>query len=126
VEPQAAEALEYETPEKPPKFEVDARALKVFKTIFFTPSISATPGEIKWPDFLHAMTSVGFAPEKLYGCVWHFSPTHAHAKRSINVHGPHKDGKAADKLPYRVARSIGRRLNRAYGWDGSRFALAEK
>lgn len=105
---------------------VDARALKVFRTIFFTPSITATPSEIKWPDFLHAMTSVGFAPEKLYGCVWHFSPTHAAVKRSINIHGPHKDGKSADKIPYCVARGIGRRLNRAYGWDGSRFSLAEK
>ena len=122
----AQEAFDHNKHDEAPKFAVDARALKVFKTIFFTPSISATPGAIKWPDFLHAMTSVGFAPEKLFGSVWHFSPTHKDAKRSINIHEPHKDGKAADKIPYRDARSIGRRLSRAYGWDGSRFSLAEK
>lgn len=126
VEPQAEEPLEYDTHDEPPKYAVDARALKVFKTIFFTPSINATPGEIKWPDFLHAMTSVGFAPEKLYGSVWHFSPTNAELQRSINFHEPHKDGKATGKIPYCIARGIGRRLNRAYGWDGSRFVLTEK
>ena len=107
-------------------FAVDARALKVFKTIFFMPSVSATPGDIKWTDFLHAMTSTGFTPEKLYGSVWHFSPIRVELKRSINFHEPHKDGKAADKIPYCIARRIGRRLNRAYGWEGSSFSLAEK
>lgn len=126
VEPQAEEPLEYDTHDEPPKYAVDARALKVFKTIFFTPSITATPGEIKWPDFLHAMTSVGTTPEKLYGSVWHFSPTNAELQRSINFHEPHKDGKATGKIPYCIARGIGRRLNRAFGWDGSRFVLAEK
>ena len=107
-------------------FTVDARALKVFKTIFFTPSVSAAPGETKWTDFLHAMASTGFTPEKPYGSVWHFSPTSVDLKRSINFHEPHKEGKAADKIPYSIARRIGRRLNRAYGWDGSRFSLAKK
>jgi hypothetical protein len=105
---------------------VDARALKVFKTIFFAPSITATPGEIKWPDFLHAMTSVNLTPEKLYGSVWHFNPIGVELKRSINFHEPHKDGKAADKIPYNIARGMGRRLNRSYGWIGSRFTLAAK
>jgi hypothetical protein len=109
-----------------PTFAVNARALKAFKTIFFTPSISATPGEVPWTDFLHAMASVGFAPEKLYGSVWHFSPASSGLKRSINFHEPHKDGKATGKIPYCVARGIGRRLNRAYGWEGSSFSLAEK
>lgn len=63
---------------------------------FFTPSLSATPGEIKWTYFLHAMTSAGFAPEKLHGSVWHFSPTWVELKRSINFHVPHKERKAAD------------------------------
>lgn len=114
------------TPDDTSTFAVDARALKVFKTIFFAPSVSTTPGEIKWTDFLHAMTSTGFMPEKLYGSVWHFSPTRVELKRSINFHEPHKDGKAADKIPYCIARRIGRRLNRAYGWEGSSFSLAEK
>jgi hypothetical protein len=109
-----------------PSFSVDSRALKVFKTIFYTPSITATPGEVKWLDFLHAMTSVGFVPEKLYGSVWHFRPSAPGLDRSINFHEPHKEGKGADKIPYSIARGIGRRLNRAYGWDGAKFSLAEK
>ena len=50
-------------------FPVDKRALKVFKTIFFTPSASSQPGELAWGDFLHAMTCTGFTAEKLYGSV---------------------------------------------------------
>lgn len=128
VDPRVHVQDDYEpdTPSDATTFAVDARALRVFKTIFFTPSVSATPGEIKWADFLHAMTSTGFAPEKLYGSVWHFSPVGVELKRSINFHEPHKEGKAADKIHFSMARRIGRRLNRAYGWDGSRFSLAEK
>jgi hypothetical protein len=53
-----------------PTILVDARALKVFRTLFFQPAVTSTPGEVSWPDFLHAMTSAGFGAEKLYGSVW--------------------------------------------------------
>jgi hypothetical protein len=96
------------------------------KTIFFTPSISATPGEIKWIDFLHAMVWVGFAPEQLYGSVWHFTPTRLEMEQSISFHEPHKEGKATGKIACCVARRMGRRLTQKYGWDGSSFTLAEK
>jgi hypothetical protein len=52
-----------------PAFTIDASALKVFRTLFYTASVSATPGEVAWTDFLHAMHSTGFLPEKLYGSV---------------------------------------------------------
>lgn len=100
-----------------PTFNLDARALKVFRTLFYTPSISATPGEVSWVDFLHAMVATGFRPEKLYGSVWQFSPSAQIAERSIQFHEPHPVG----KLSYRVTRRIGRRLNRAYGWEGKMF-----
>jgi hypothetical protein len=119
-------ATEYDLPDNRPALAVDARSLKVLKTIFFTPSISATPGEIKWIDFLHAMVSVGFAPEQLYGSVWHFTPTGLEMEQSISFHEPHKEGKATGKIAYCVARRMGRRLTRKYGWDGSSFTLAEK
>jgi hypothetical protein len=45
---------------------VHARALKVFRTLFFQPSPSATPGEVAWKDFVHALSSAGFAVQKLY------------------------------------------------------------
>lgn len=53
-----------------PSFPLDARALKVFRTLFYTPSLNATPGEVAWTDFLQAMGSTGFDIEKLYGSVW--------------------------------------------------------
>jgi hypothetical protein len=108
-----------------PKISVDARALKVFKTLFFTPSVTSTPGELAWTDFLYAMVSMGFVPEKLYGSVWQFSPDpdKLAVERSIQFHEPHG---ANTKIPYSIARRYGRRLNRAYGWDGSSFTLEEK
>ncbi|KAG0043473.1 hypothetical protein BGZ83_011357 [Gryganskiella cystojenkinii] len=109
-------------------FAVDKRALKVFSTLFYQPSSSAQPGEIPWIDFLHAMISIGFAVEKLYGSVWHFTPTVGESSdstdnltRSIQFHEPHP----VPKIPYRRARTIGRRLLRAYGWHGEMFRLAD-
>ncbi|KAK3048401.1 hypothetical protein LTR09_010232 [Extremus antarcticus] len=105
-----------------PNFKVDARALRVFRTLFYTPSANATPGEVPWTDFLHAMVATGFAPEKMYGSVWQFQPTKLDVERSIQFHEPHPAG----KLPYRTARRFGRRLERAYGWFGGMFELASK
>lgn len=105
-----------------PTFSVDARALKVFRTAFFNPAVTSTPGEVPWNDFLHAMTSVGFTAMKLYGSVWQFQPTGLDVERNIQFHEPHPRG----KLPFTVARRYGRRLNRAYGWFGGMFVLGEK
>ena len=109
-------------PDEQPTFNVDARALNVFRTLFYTPSVSATPGEVAWTDFLHAMNSTGFVPEKLYGSVWQFTPTKLDVERSIQFHQPYPTG----KLPYKTARRFGRRLERAYGWGSSMFVLKEK
>ena len=105
-----------------PTFMVDSRALKVFRTLFFHSAVTSTPGEVSWNDFLHAMTSVGFSAEKLYGSVWHFQPSKLDVERSIQFHEPHP----VSKIPFTVARRIGRRLSRAYGWFGAMFALKEK
>lgn len=103
-------------------FHLDARALKVFRTLFYTPSINATPGEVAWKDFLHAMSATGFVPVKLYGSIWQFVPRELDVERSIQFHEPHP----VAKLPYKTARRFGRRLERAYGWVGSMFVLREK
>jgi len=118
-EPQPPAATELQ-----PEFALNARALKVFRTLFHSPSVTATPGEIAWTDFLYAMVSVGFIPEKLYGSVWQFSPDpdKLAVERSIQFHEPHG---ANTKILYRIARRHGRRLNRAYGWDGSFFTSEE-
>lgn len=103
---------------------VDARALKVFKTLFYTPSTTGTPGEVPWTQFLHAMTFVGFHAEKLQGSAWQFIPvdTAMGIERAIQFHEPHP----SPKIPFWVARNFGRRLNRAFGWVGSMFKLAEE
>ncbi|KAF4445028.1 hypothetical protein FACUT_230 [Fusarium acutatum] len=53
-----------------PVFKVDRRALKTFRILFYDPDATSAPGEVPWNDFLHALTSVGLAAEKLYGSVW--------------------------------------------------------
>lgn len=121
--PTEAEVLTQPNPVDPqPSFPVDARALKVFRTVFHNPAATSTPGEIPWNDFLHAMTSVGFTVMKLYGSVWQFQPTKLDVERNIQFHEPHPRG----KLPFTTARQYGRRLNRAYGWFGRMFVLADK
>ncbi|KAK4124379.1 hypothetical protein N657DRAFT_663457 [Parathielavia appendiculata] len=95
-------------------FHVDWRALKVFRTLFFQAAVTSNPREVSWHNFLHDMTSTGFRAEKLYGLVWHFQPSRLDVGRSIQFHEPHSGG----KIPFRVARRIGRRLARAYGWVG--------
>ena len=100
-------------------FTLKSRAFKVFKALFFQPSQPDVPGEISWADFLYAMAATGFAPEKLYGSVWQFTPTTLDVERGIQFHEPHPIG----KIPFRNARRVGRRLNRAYGWHGGMFIL---
>ncbi|KAJ0413255.1 hypothetical protein BJY00DRAFT_64597 [Aspergillus carlsbadensis] len=115
-------SIENERHDQQPTFAVDARVLKVFRSLFFNPEINSTPGEIPWNDFLHAMTSVGFNVIKLYGSVWQFTPTRLDVERNIQFHEPHPK----PKLAFNVARRFGRRLYRAYGWFGGMFVLAEK
>ncbi|OJD16961.1 hypothetical protein AJ78_02895 [Emergomyces pasteurianus Ep9510] len=108
-------------PDVQPTLHISKRALKVFSTLFHDPSQADQPGEIPWSDFLHAMVSAGFGPVKLYGSVWQFTPTKLDVSRSIQFHEPHP----RNKIPFKVARRFGRRLNRAYGWHGAMFTLAE-
>jgi hypothetical protein len=106
-------------PDKQPTFKVDASALKVFNTLFFTPGQPKAPGEIPWVDFLRAMASTGFGAQKLYGSIWQFTPTKLDVERSIQFHEPHP----AVKIRFTHARRMGRRLARAYGWHGGMFEL---
>jgi hypothetical protein len=99
---------------------VDKRAYKVFNALFRSPNSPDQPGEIPWPDFLHAMVSVGFNAEKLQGSSWHFTPRDLDVGRSIQFYEPHP----GNKLPFTWARRYGRRLARAYGWDSEMSTLA--
>jgi hypothetical protein len=114
-EPENINVIDHE-----PKFVLNARAMKVFKTIFFTPGIDATPGEIAWSDFLFAMKALGFVPQAMGGSEWHFHPTNVDVKHGIVFHSPHPDR----KMSYLVARRHGRALRRAYGWEEHMFTQA--
>jgi hypothetical protein len=108
-----------------PVFTLPRRAYKVFASLFPTPSNPSQGGEISWTDFLHAMTSIGFAAEKLYGSVWQFTPPDGldwenTNTRGIHIHEPHP----APKMGLAMARRVGRRLGRRYGLGAERFALA--
>jgi hypothetical protein len=100
--------------------QVDARALKVFRTLFYDPAVTSTPGEVSWADFTYALTSTGkFTAEKLYGSVWQFARIDGPGQSRIQFHEPHPRG----KVPFVVARRHGRRLSRAYGWTRETFIL---
>ncbi|KAF5712602.1 SET domain-containing protein [Fusarium mundagurra] len=111
-----ADEAEPATEATQPTFAVDAKALKVFRTLFFDPEVTSTPGLIPWNDFLYAMAATGFEIEKLYGSVWQFTPTKLDVARGIHFHEPHPMG----KIPFETARRHGRRLARAYGWHGAK------
>ncbi|KAF2744013.1 hypothetical protein M011DRAFT_409519 [Sporormia fimetaria CBS 119925] len=104
------------------KYIVDKRAHKVFKALFHSPYNPNLPGEIPWLDFIHAMVTMGFEAEKAHGSAWNFYPKKVNfdVERSIQFHEPHPE----KKIPFRVSRRYGRRLNRAYGWSGEMFVLA--
>ncbi|KAK0667106.1 hypothetical protein QBC41DRAFT_304643 [Cercophora samala] len=104
--------------EPSPKIKVDPRSLKVFRTLFFNPGVTSSPGEIPWQDFVHAMTSTGlFSAEKLYGSAWQFQKLDSESHTRIQFHQPHPRG----KIPFTNARRMGRRLTRAFGWVGEMF-----
>jgi hypothetical protein len=108
-------------PDKQPVFKVSPASLKVFNTLFFTPGSAGNVGEVPWIDFLRAMASTGFAAQKLYGSISQFTPTNLDCERSIQFHEPHPEV----KIRFTVARRMGRRLTRAYGWYGGMFELGK-
>jgi len=102
---------------EPQIYKVDKPAFKVFQMLFYTPSTSHHPGEVPYTDFIHALRSVGFGVEKMYGSVWQFTPTNLGVENSIHFHEP--------KISFTKARIFGRRLYRNYEWDGKSFVLDE-
>ncbi|KAI2603147.1 uncharacterized protein GGS25DRAFT_528173 [Hypoxylon fragiforme] len=111
------------TEPQPAPITVDSKSFKVFRTLFFNPESTSTPGEIAWADFLHAMTSTGlFSADKLYGSVWQFERSDGLGLGRIQFHEPHPRG----KIPFTIARRYGRRLNRAFGWSGETFRVRRR
>ncbi|KAF7895768.1 uncharacterized protein EAF01_009730 [Botrytis porri] len=106
-----------------PKVKIPHHLMRVFNTLFFQPGQNNTPGDVPWVEFLKAMVQMGFAAQKLYGSVWQFTPVPNEAavktgvERSIQFHEPHP----GVKIDFVVARRMGRRLMRSFGWWGGMF-----
>ncbi|KAF2663106.1 hypothetical protein BT63DRAFT_129988 [Microthyrium microscopicum] len=97
-----------ELPQQEPAFQVDARAMKVFSTMFHKPSTRHHLGEVSWKDFLYALQAIGFGVEKLDGSAWQFTPTRMDVQASIQIHDPHP----SHKIPFFNLRHHGRRLTK--------------
>lgn len=109
-------------PSKKEVFKLKLRSLQVFRTLFYQPSgITLLLGHIKWLDFVYAMTvSLGFTCQHLQGSAWQFAPPAGlSVQRSICFHEPHPE----TKMSIVMARQMGRRLNRVYGWDRESFVV---
>ncbi|KAL1649351.1 hypothetical protein SLS61_006459 [Didymella pomorum] len=104
-------------------FQVRKRAHKVFRALFSSSLEGA--GEVqkslKWIDFTYAMNGIGFSVERLQGSAWQFTPgPNISTERGIHFHAPHPDS----DITYVIAKRMGRRLGRVYGWHGDTFQLA--
>ncbi|KAM7182847.1 hypothetical protein V8F33_013973 [Rhypophila sp. PSN 637] len=110
----AGETIRHEStaPQEQKTWPVNARAFKVFRTLFFNPDVTSSPGEIAWKDFLHAMASVGFVAEKLYGSVWQFKPTKLDVEQPIQFHEPHP----SPKMGFTTARRTGGGCSASMDW----------
>jgi hypothetical protein len=109
-------------PTSSPRFILTKKLYHTFSTLFHQPSTTSQPGEVPWTDFISAMSTIIFLPEKLYGSVWRFTPKDGSTfgtETPINFHEPHP----STKLPFRTAMMYGRRLTRHYGLDGDCFVL---
>lgn len=111
-----------------PKVKIPHHLIRVFNTLFFQPGQNSTPGDIPWVEFLKAMVEMGFAAQKLYGSVWQFTEVSRDGdeagvgvgvggRKSIQFHEPHP----GVKIDFTVARRMGRRLMRSFGWWGGMF-----
>ena len=120
AETPASVTAELSTPQE--HIVVTWRAMQEFEFLFPSPAQSTATGrsgELPWAEFLHAMTSAGFTADKLFGSAWQFTPTGS--QWGIQFHEPHP----VSKISFWNGRRIGRRLNRAYGWELATFAEKE-
>ncbi|KAI4961241.1 hypothetical protein J4E86_000268 [Alternaria arbusti] len=95
---------------------------KVLKTLFFIPDEDKVPGVTKWAAFRTTMTHLGFSAEQMQGSAWQFTPSEQLRQdrgldRGICFHEPHP----GNEMSLAMMRTLGARLTRAYGWDGSMF-----
>ncbi|CAH0027946.1 unnamed protein product [Clonostachys rhizophaga] len=98
--------------------QVNARALRVFRTLFFDPDAHSEARELSWKDFAYAMTYKGlYSIEPVGGSIWRF--TNQTTGNAMLFHKPHDPTYA----PHEVRRIAGR-LQRRLGWHAKAFVIA--
>ena len=109
------------SPEPVISCEVGKKAYKAYRAIFHTPGESPAAA-MDWIDVVSALTDVGFSAEQLHVSQWQSNPVAnqvvgMNLGPGISLHAPH----SGSEVPVELARYYGKRLNRAYGWDGTMF-----
>ena len=110
------------------KIKVDKRSLRTFRALFHDPTTdtakSSMPAGLTWLDFVHAMHSAGFTITRMYASGWLFVPgrgksagVQIQAQRPSLFYEPWGEA----KVPGDMARVMGKRLGRAYGWTTDTF-----
>lgn len=116
-----AEPAREPSPEAAIEFAVGKHSYEAFRALFHMPG-EAPVASVRWNDVVGALTDIGFSAQHLHGSQWQFNPVAAPVaeldlKRGISFHAPHP----GDEVPLELARRYGRRLSRAYGWEGTMF-----
>lgn len=125
---------------------VSARALKVFKMLFYTGLASDSVRETPWKDFVYAMGAMGFEVEKLHGMssshdlynpqlrpeiskvltsndtdLLHIGSLWQFDPVDPNITESIQFYRPPDKIPVHDMIIFGWRLNRTYGWTREMF-----
>ncbi|CAG9978518.1 unnamed protein product [Clonostachys byssicola] len=99
--------------------QVNAKALRVFRKLFFDPDAHSEAGTLSWKDFVYAMTYKGlYSIEPVGGSIWRF--TNQTTGNALLFHKPHPDPTFS---PHQVRRIAGR-LRRRLGWHAKAFVVA--
>ena len=103
-----------------PTFQVTKRKYKVFTMLFHPSDAADVPPNLSWSDFVSAMAGIGLSPKRLHGSGWLFTPDGDTFGQGVVFHEPWP-GK---EIPFHMAKTMGRTLQRLYGLDGSSFERA--
>lgn len=119
---------ELEAPEVPGiqltfPIQVDQRSLACLRMLFTEPKERGNAGSLAWAEVLHTMADLGFPMENLRGSKWWFGPHPAleGGPKSILIHKPHP----RPQYTLVLARRLGRRLQRRFGWGLQTFSERE-
>ncbi|KAF2747089.1 hypothetical protein M011DRAFT_477543 [Sporormia fimetaria CBS 119925] len=108
-------------------FRVPHRVFEVFKMMFYMRGETSVPKITKWSEIIHALTYIGFSTAQTGGSVWSFEPfavpeeALGGVRNGVSYHAPQSENDPI--VPRRMARHMGWRLSKEYGWTGEMFEL---